>query len=220
MWCCLRVNNRVCFALFFLSFLFPVIAQESFLTVFESVNAVRIRNDKLLSGKDIDKNDSVAKRIWINNKVAVWDTIATVSRRVHGTTFPDITFTDLDEKSHSISEFSGAPVVVYFYHYYCQSCGTLIDTTLKRLNKRTRMILLLSDDYRKDLKELLNYAPNVSSGTISQSTVEMIGLRQGTDVMYYLDGDRKVEFFRKMMLGNSWTDWRVFLAEKNNNGSN
>lgn len=108
------------------------------------------------------------------------------------TTFPDVNFTDANGKGYAVSDFKESLVINYNY-LFCTPCINRIDATLARCN--AKIIVLFTEQYRKDLSLLKSYNDRVVPGFINDETADFISLRQGDNCMYFIDKDRTIEFY-------------------------
>ncbi len=173
--------------------------------------------DSLYSVKNgtLSISDSLALEGWRSSYNRYYSaSIHPLLEKIIGTTFPDISFLDENFKSHNLSDFNNKELVVNYNYPYCAHCMDRIDSTLKAVRKgQVHVIVLLSEIYRKEIKDFKNYGENVSIGLISDDTRNLISFNLGDDIMYYLSKSRGVEFFDLIYNTNRHEAWEKFLEK-------
>lgn len=145
------------------------------------------------------------------------DSIAPLLKQVNNLSFPDIYFTDSNDKSWSVSDFRDKEVIINYNYLYCMKCVGRIDSTLKRIRSRNvKMIVLVSDIYIRELSDLDAFKDEVLVGYINTDNLDLISLKQGDDCMYYLDRNRQIEFFDRAQTHNQnhHQAWLTFLDNR------
>lgn len=127
------------------------------------------------------------------------DSVSPLAAKLVNVSFPDINFTDANNKAYAISDFSGKDVIVNYNYLYCQPCLDRIDSTLLLVkHRKVQFLLLFSDVYHKETADLKHYGDNVLIGFISEDTRNLISMNLGDNSMYYLDANRQIDYFDKM----------------------
>ena len=189
-----------------------VIAQETFYDVYNSILKLHGNYAATKKGTFVDgTGDSLELKEQDSPEfLRLYADITTVSKRVVNLGFPDIMFTDVHESPYNISDFEGELVVNYNYPY-CMKCISRIDSTQKRTDKKKiKVLVLFLDIYKKEISFLKPFNEQVLIGFISPDARDLISLTLGSDCMYFLDVNHRIEFFDR---GNDekWTD---FLDQK------
>ena len=145
------------------------------------------------------------------------DSVIPLLKNVHNLSFPDINFIDAANKDRTLSDYSNYDVIINYTYLYCTTCINRIDSTLKRIDPRkTKMIVLVSETYVKELPDLQRFGPNVITGFINRENIDLISLKQGDDCMYYLDKNRQIEYFDKSVYPRKqqYAGWLTFLDNR------
>ena len=190
-------------------------SQDEFLKVYLDITNIYRRNSSILDADKIDAKDTAQIRSWkrITNKFFI-DSIQPLTKRVINLTFPDINFSDVNDKAWSLSDFKDKELVLNYNYLYCLGCLNRIDSTIKRTaSKNVKMIVLFLDPYKKEISDLKEYNESVMVGFINSDTRDLISLNQGDDSMYYLNKERQIEYFDKASEYDHRTGWTIFLDE-------
>jgi len=193
--------------------LHPAKAQDDFLTVYHKIRSLNERQKTLESNIKIEVKDSAQFKTSVRkHSKFLLDSIAPLTKQVINLTFPDINFSDVENKAYSISDFSGKEIIVNYNYLYCQGCLNRIDSTLARIkNRKVQLIVLFLDQYQKEIGDLKNYGDNVLIGFINVDTGDLISLGLGDNSMYYLDQNRQIIFFDKTDVMHNDVAWTNFL---------
>jgi hypothetical protein len=187
-------------------------SQQDFFKTYKTISTIYERHRSSVPAATITVGDSIQlKKLIRATSTFFADSIIPHTKKVLSSTFPDVTFTDVNGKSWAVSDFSGKEVIVNYNYLYCRSCIDRIDSTEKLIaGKKVQMIVLFLDVYEKEISDLRDYGESVKIGFINPDNADLISLKQGDNCMYYLNKARQIEFYDKLY-DNYDTEWTRFL---------
>ena len=213
----LNIFFKYAVSLFFLAGSYRASGQGDFFSLYRKIdNMSRRLEGSLPSVKAPGISDTAAYFAVEKTRIKFHaDSIAPLLKQVGNLSFPDIYFTDANDKSWSVSDFSGKDVIINYNYLYCMTCVGRIDSTLKRIRSRNvKMIVLVSDIYIRELSDLDAFKDEVLVGYINTDNLDLISLKQGDDCMYYLDKNRQIEFFDRAHTEDHRQAWLTFLDNR------
>ncbi len=143
------------------------------------------------------------------------DSVLPIVNEVIDQTFPDITFSGLDSKDYSVSDFSSNDLFIYVADPNCQSCIEKIYTEMITLNKNgLKTLVFFTDNYKNYPISIKDFGDKLVYGFINDENKNLITFRLG-DVKYYLDDKRKVVFLDKTHRDEYELAWTNFLISLN-----
>lgn len=190
-------------------------SQSDFFTLYRQIDNMSRRHDLKPAHKITNASDTaeIAAMQRVRNKFYA-DSVIPVLKDIRNLSFPDISFTDAANVDHSVSDFEGNELIINYNYLYCSRCMNRIDSTLKRTGaKPVKMLVLISDLYRKEISDLQPYGQNIIAGFINEDTSDLISLGLGQDCMYYLNRNRQIEFFDRSEKKHQQA-WLSFLDER------
>ncbi len=125
----------------------------------------------------------------------IWGPIST---QWYGKQAPDLTFSDLDGKTHKLSEYAGKNVLVLFWATWCPPCRIEIPDLIelrKQKSSEELAIIAISDENRSQLKRFV--AANKLNYTVASLTAAPA--KPFSDVRafptsFYIDKQRNFKF--------------------------
>lgn len=171
-----------------------------------------LRPDK---SEKLTQEDSLKYIAWENKQREFYKKeIIPVLPELINTTFPDISFVDADFKTYHLSDFKETSLVINYNYPYCTSCMDRISLTANLLkNKNTKIIVLFTEFYSKEIKEMKEYGDNVIFGLINNDTRDLISHGMGDDMMYYLNKDFRITFFDLVSTEDRHEAWKNYLEK-------
>jgi len=108
-----------------------------------------------------------------------------------GEVFPDFAFTDLEGRSHKLSDYAGKPVLLDFWATWCKPCMADLPK-LDALHARGLAIIGMNVDTEADKPRALHLAWPQAAFPSIQELVEHRVRIQGYPTDVLLDGDRRI----------------------------
>lgn len=188
-------------------------AQDVFFKTYKTISDIFERQN-LVTSTSVLNDTAKMKSLRAETGKFIHDSILTHTKKILFTTFPDITFSDTNGKSWAISDFDKTAVILNYNYLYCRSCIERIDAIENGIkDKKVLLIVLFLDVYEKDISDLKQYGENVLIGFINNDTADLISLKQGDNCVYYLNKNRQIEYFDRVIELDEELSWKLFIKE-------
>lgn len=192
----------------------PVFAQDDFLSIYHKIDLVYQRQGKALHQNGYRVNDSNSIKEYGKYDRIFTDSILPLAKKIVNLTFPDISFTGINNKVYAISDFSQKDLIINYNYLYCQHCLDRVDSSLKWIeNKNVQMLVLFTEPYQKEAESIKMYDQNVTIGFLNEDNKDLISLGMGDNSMYYLNKERQIEFFDRAEAKDHEIAWINFLKD-------